>query len=321
MSGTAPENIVALAGRRSDARSAGDFETADRLRAEIEAAGWRIIDHGRDFRLEPAQPPDREVGGLTHYGSSASVPSRLDGPPTATVTVVLVAGAGPERLAASVAAHRDAARAGTQLVVVVEEPGRDVEARLTELGPAVEVVRMAAKVGLAGCWNAGARRAAGSVIVLSAPGTELRGDVAAQSAAALADTGVAVVGAAGLDSGDLRHWHPSSGPEVDAVDAEVLAFRRADWVERGPLDERFVDARLLAIWWSLVLRDAGQDAPAHRALALPLPVEPASTEADEGHERAARRDFYRILDRFGRRYDLLREPIRPTAEGRTARPL
>jgi hypothetical protein len=107
---------------------------------------------------------------------------------------------------------------------------------------------------------------------------------------------------------------------VDALDAEVLAFRRADWVERGPLDERFVDARLLAIWWSLVLRDAGPEAPARGALALPLPVEPASAAADEGHERAARRDFYRILDRFGRRYDLLREPIRPTAAGRTARP-
>ncbi len=40
----APSQLVDLAGRRSRARDARDFEEADRLRAEIEAAGWEVRD-------------------------------------------------------------------------------------------------------------------------------------------------------------------------------------------------------------------------------------------------------------------------------------
>jgi cysteinyl-tRNA synthetase len=51
----APPEIVALAGRRRDARSAREFETADRLRSEIESAGWEIRDVTEDpgFTLVP----------------------------------------------------------------------------------------------------------------------------------------------------------------------------------------------------------------------------------------------------------------------------
>ena len=39
-----------------------------------------------------------------------------------------------------------------------------------------------------------------------------------------------------------------------------MAFRRADYVARGPLDEHFAFYRNLDIWWSLVLRDQDEDA-------------------------------------------------------------
>ncbi len=39
-----------------------DWPTADRLRAEIEAAGWQVVDQGLGYRLQP-------------HASSASVPS------------------------------------------------------------------------------------------------------------------------------------------------------------------------------------------------------------------------------------------------------
>ena len=40
----APPEVVALADKRSAARDAEDFDEADRLRDEIEAAGWRMRD-------------------------------------------------------------------------------------------------------------------------------------------------------------------------------------------------------------------------------------------------------------------------------------
>ncbi len=47
----APAEIIALAEERVAARSARDFEAADRLRREIEAAGWDVRDDADGFRL------------------------------------------------------------------------------------------------------------------------------------------------------------------------------------------------------------------------------------------------------------------------------
>jgi cysteinyl-tRNA synthetase len=47
----APHEIVALAEERVTARATRDFQAADRLRAEIEAAGWDVRDEADGFRL------------------------------------------------------------------------------------------------------------------------------------------------------------------------------------------------------------------------------------------------------------------------------
>ncbi len=86
-----PHDILAAAEARAAARQARDGATADRLRGEIEAAGWKVIDSGTAFRLEPAHPPDVEAAGEVRYGRSDAVPSRLPEPPTGVATVVVVA--------------------------------------------------------------------------------------------------------------------------------------------------------------------------------------------------------------------------------------
>jgi cysteinyl-tRNA synthetase len=51
----APSELDELARRRADARAGGDFDEADRLRQEIEAAGWEVRDVAGDsgYRLVP----------------------------------------------------------------------------------------------------------------------------------------------------------------------------------------------------------------------------------------------------------------------------
>jgi cysteinyl-tRNA synthetase len=49
----APPEIVELAERRREARAARDFDEADRLRVEIEAAGWEARDVADGFQLVP----------------------------------------------------------------------------------------------------------------------------------------------------------------------------------------------------------------------------------------------------------------------------
>jgi cysteinyl-tRNA synthetase len=51
--GEAPAAVEERARRRLEARAAGDYAEADRLRAEIEAAGWEVRDESGGYRLVP----------------------------------------------------------------------------------------------------------------------------------------------------------------------------------------------------------------------------------------------------------------------------
>lgn len=309
-----PDEILTAAHDRARAREARDFAEADRLRAVIEAAGWKIVDRGTDFSLTPAAPPDVVEGGRTRYGSSTSVPSRLDDPPTGVATVVIVASDHPADVTRAVAGLREHAPAGTDVIVVadgLEDPdGAAVEAlEARDASIPVEVVRTSEPLGQGAALNIGIRRARAPIVVVLDPSVEPRGDVITPLAAALEDPGVAVAGGWGLTTDDLRHFEEAADGAVAAIAGYALAFRRADAATRGPLDERFRYYRNLDIWWSLVLRDEGEGQPPRRALAVPLPAErhehrgwTSLPEAER--ERRSKRNFYRIIDRFGARRDL-----------------
>ncbi len=109
---------MALADERSVARAARDFRTADELRARIEAAGWRVVDDGPTYTLEPARPPDVSDGERTLYGAVDSVPSRLDEPSTSGASVIVVAGLGTTPPAVALSALAATAPAGTQVLLL-----------------------------------------------------------------------------------------------------------------------------------------------------------------------------------------------------------
>src|SRR4051794_34912909 len=115
-----PAAVLDAAHERAAARVAKDWSEADRLRGEIEAAGWKIVDRGTDFALEPAQPPTVEEGGVTRYGSSGDVPSRLGEATLGLATVVLVATDWPDDVARAVRGLREHGPSGTSVVVVAD---------------------------------------------------------------------------------------------------------------------------------------------------------------------------------------------------------
>lgn len=321
----APPELTALADARAAARRARDWATADALKAQIEEAGWKVTDAGSFYDLERAVAPDVEEGGVVRYGSSGSVPSRLDDAPVGVVTVVIVVDDEPGDLARTVGAVADHAPDGTQIVVVANgaaDRSGDVARALDVVDPGApgvvtEVVELATRLGWAAALNAGIRRAAAPVILVLDPSIELVGDLLTVLTDALVDPAVAVAGPFGLVSGDLSAFHaaPPDAHRVDAIEGAALAFRRADYVERGPLDEHFAHRASLDAWWSLVLRDRADDADedvAHRHAVQAgsgLVVRHHGQDPVDGprpeQERQARRNRYRLLKQFATRRDLL----------------
>jgi hypothetical protein len=312
-----PDEILSAAHARAAARAAHDWAEADRLRETIEAAGWRIVDRGTDFALSPAAPPDVSNAGRTRYGATTNVPSRLDDPEAGLATVVLLATDWPDDLERALAGLRAHAPAGTSVVVVADGPSDaqaaalDVLEAADDAGLPIEVVWTSERLGHGAATNIGIRRAEAPVVILLDTSLEPTGDIVSPLVGALADPSVAVVGGWGITSTDLRRFDDAPAGDVDAIEGYCQAFRRADYIARGPLDERFRFYRNLDIWWSLVLRDEGEEGAPRRAVRLDgLPIERHehrgwSSLADDERDRQSKRNFYRIIDRFGWRRDLL----------------
>jgi cysteinyl-tRNA synthetase len=319
-----PDDVLSAAHARSKARAARDWPEADRLRATIESAGWRIVDRGTDFALSPAAAADETDGGRVRYGSSRSVPSRLEEPPTGLATIILVATEWPDDLQRALDALRTTTPAGLSVVIVADGPSAAQADALETLAeaqpgddrqdPPIEIVWTSERLGHAAALNAGMRRATTPVAVLLDTSVEPSGDVVSPLVHAFDDPSVAAAGGWGITSGDLRKFEDSPAGDVDAIEGYLLAFRRDDFAARGPLDERFRFYRNLDIWWSLVLRDEGEGNTPRRAVRLDgLPAvrhehRGYTSLPDDERDRQSKRNFYRIIDRFGSRRDLLVHP-------------
>ncbi len=305
-----PPDIRALADERSRARRAHDWATADRLKAALEAAGWNVVDAASLYTLERRPEAVVEVDGEVRFGASEAVPSRLDEDSSSAATVVLVADDAAGVLARSVAAVM-AHSAGVQVVVVANQPSSAVATEIAGLPDGVEVVRLASRMGAAAANNAGVRRAAGGVVVLMSPRLEAQGDLVGALAAKLDDPAVAVAGIEGRTTTDLVHFTatPSGVTVADTVSLRAMAFRRADYIARGPLDDHFTLDAPLEAWWGFVLRDVPEDADVEaaprRAVVLALPFGILGEEPPPPDERLAKKQRYRFLKWFAGRRDLL----------------
>ncbi len=183
---------------------------------------------------------------------------------------------------------------------------------LTETDPAAygdaEVLALEPGTGWGAARNAGLRRSRGRIAVVMDGSIEPTGDVLGPLEAALADPTIGVCGPFGISTTDLREFHESAGPEVDAIEGYLMAFRRDALRDVGLFDERFRWYRTADIELSFRLKDAGL-----RAVVVDVPVARhehrmwQSTPPEE-RDRLSKRNYYRFLERFRGRSDLLVRP-------------
>jgi hypothetical protein len=297
-----PDEVRALAAERDERRRAKDFAAADALRDRIARLGFSVIDGPDGVSLEPlAVTEPRRI-------AAHDVESLLDEPATADVSVHWVVEGWPEDVTRALAGFR--ARGG----------GRDVRyvvADVTETEPSfygadVEVLALETGTGWGAALNAGLRRSRGRSVLVMDGSVEPTGDVFAPLEAALEDPSVGVCGPFGISTEDLHEFHESEGPEVDAIEGYLMAFRRDVIRDVGLFDERFRWYRTADIECSFRIKDAGL-----RAVRVDAPVLKhehrmyhATPEAER--DRLSKRNYYRFLERFRDRYDLL---VRPPADG------
>ncbi len=290
-----PEEIRVLAAERQVARVAKDFARADALRDRIAALGFRVVDsaEGPAFEpLAPAEEPERL--------KPRDIASVLDEPPTCDVSVHWLVEGWPEDVVRALAGFRaHAGERATQYIV----------ADVTETDPAVygdgvEVLALERETGWGTARNAGLKRSRGRIVLVMDGSVEPTGDVLGPLETALADENVGVCGPFGIVTTDLQQFEESPGPEVDAIEGYLMAFRRDVLRDVGLFDEKFKWYRTADIECSFRVKDAG-----FRALVVDVPVAKhehrmwfETDPAERG--KWSKRNYYRFLERFRGRFDL-----------------
>jgi cysteinyl-tRNA synthetase len=302
-----PAAIRGLLDERTAARAARDWSRADALRDDIAAAGWEVQDGPGGSTLRPMLPAEPVTTG---YANPDDLASLLDEPATVAASVQVVAEDHADdlrRLVAGLAAHPPTA--GWELVVVANAPTFELEP-IVATAPGVDatVLRTSERLGWAESRTLGLRRSRGEVTILVDTSMEPTGDFLVPLLAAFEDPLVGIAGGWGVTSGDGRQFADAPPGEVDAVEGYLLAVRRAALRAVGGFDRRFRFYRNADLDFSFAVRDAGWSA----VRTEPLPVEKhehrgyASLPEAE-RDRLSKRNFYRFLEHWGDRRDLLLE--------------
>jgi glycosyltransferase involved in cell wall biosynthesis len=154
-------------------------------------------------------------------------------------------------------------------------------------------------MGFAAGRNATIRASRGRYIVIMDTSIELKGDIWELLDITLADPNVGVVGPFGLVTDDLREFREAPGPDVDAIEGYLMAFRRELLPEVGWIDERFRFYRLVDIYYSFFFKTSG-----YRVLTTPQVVERV--------ERHPHREWFSLSEeeratKSKKNYDVFRE--------------
>jgi cysteinyl-tRNA synthetase len=286
-----------LAEQRAALRAARDFEGADRLRDRIAGLGYLVEDAPDGFVLVAA---GRAEPAPTARVRPQDVDSVVSETADRDVTVHWIAEGWPDDVARGIASFRahHGVRRVQHVVAEAVPSGRD-------WGPEVEVIHLVEGLGWARARNAGLERTRGRLVFVVDGSVEAAGDVFGPLEAAMDDPTVGVAGPVGAVTEDLREFVPAPGPECDAIEGYLMVFRR-DLLERGiRFDPGFRFYRSADLELSLQIKALGL-----RAVAVDVPIERHEhrmwwTTSPADRRRWSKRNYYRFLDRWRGRTDLL----------------
>jgi Glycosyl transferase family 2 len=295
-----PDEVRALVAEREERRRARDFVSADALRERIRDLGYEVVDGPAGPAVHPAA---EAVTGRARSRSGVrpeQVESLLHRPPAVEFSVHWLVQGWPDDVRRGIAACRRHDPGVPVRHVVVDTTGADP----ATWPSGTDVVSLDGDPGFARAHNAGFRRAQGAVVVVMDGSVEPEEDVLTPLGDALADPGVGVAGPFGVVTRDLHGFTESPGPEVDAIEAYLMAFRRSTIAAVGGFDEQFGFYRAADLELSFRIRDRGL-----KAMVVDVAVRRhehrmwASTPP-ERRDQLSKRNFYRFLERWRGRTDL-----------------
>jgi len=304
-----PADILALSHERDELRKRGQYARADALKKLIEDAGYGIKDNPRGAHLTIL--PSVEVDG-TLYRMARQVPSLLNESDTCLFSVQILANNCAEQARRCVeSVFRHVGERPIE-VLLIDNASQD---ELSEWAEEVQqdtsllhLLHSSRVMGEAEARNLGLKQSRGRYILLLDPGIELTGDIFTPLAHLLERAEVGIAGPQGLRTDDLRHFEESASDEdeVEAITGTCMAFRRKLLKKVGLFDERYRYPFYMDIDFNFAVRECGVQAiVAHDLPLVRHPFQSNTALTAEERARLTKRNFYRFLEKWGDREDLL----------------
>lgn len=272
-----PVSVAQQVQQRASLRQQEQYSQADRVREELASEGYTLRDTTQGSLVLPRRLEDE----FTVLSSSTDAPDNTNTADLYEFSVNLLSHNSREDLERAIKSIVRYSYGRSIEVIVVENGSTDDTlaylqqlARESDLqaddGQVVglQVLFADHNMGFAAGRNASMRASRGRYIVLMDTSIEVNGDIWEPLAQTLADRNMGIAGPYGLVTDDLREFREATGPDVDAIEGYLMAFRKALLPEVGWIDERFRFYRLMDIYFSFFFKTAG-----YRALTTPLVAE------------------------------------------------
>ena len=302
-----PADILALSHERDELRRRGKYDRADALKRQIEEAGFGIKDnpHGAHLIVLPSV----EVNGVV-YRTARHVPSLLDEAERCEFSVNILANTSFEETKRCIeSVMQNIGTSEVEIILVDNRSLDELNAWFRELqrnDSRLHLLSISRPLGEAEARNVGLNQSSGKNILLLDTSVELMGDVFTPLVQVLEENSVGITGFKGLSTEDLHHFEESTDTEVEVIDGSFMAFQRKLLKKIGLFDERYRFPYYMEIDFNFAVRDSGV-----RAVVTPnLPIKSHPlfqdvTLSDAERTRLTKRNFYRFLEKWGHRDDLL----------------
>jgi len=302
-----PADILALSHERDELRKRGKYDRADVLKRQIEEAGYSIKDnpHGAHLIVLPSVDVDGVV-----YRTARQVPSLLDEVDRCEFSVHVLANSNFEETKRCVeSVMRWMGTYEVEILLVNNKSLEELDTWFRDLqsnDSRLHLISTSRPLGEAEARNVSMKQSVGKYILLLDSSMELIGDVFTPIDQILADKSIGITGFRGLTSEDLHHFEESNDGEVEVIDELCMAFERKLLKKIGLFDESYRFPYYMVIDFNFAVRNSGV-----RAVVTPnLPIRSYPslqdvTLSDAERTKLRKRNFYRFLDKWGDRDDLL----------------
>ncbi len=312
-----PADILALSHERDELRKRGQYARADALKKLIEDAGYGIKDNPRGAHLIIL--PSVEIDGML-YRTARQVPSLLNERDMCLFSVLILANncAGPaSRCIESLFRFAGSHAIEVLLIDNASQDELSIWAREFQQESALlHVIRASRVMGEGEARNLGLKLSRGRYILQLDPSIELTGDLFTPLAQLLERPEIGITGLHGLRTDDLRHFEESEDELVEAISGTCMAFRRSLLKTAGLFDEGYRFPAFMDIDFTFTVRESGVQAVVARELPiLRHPSQASAALSDAERTRLTKRNFYRFLQKWGDREDLLLNAAEADEEG------